>query len=81
MQNCKKCESPKNYMFFYHISNSIFAKEMYNTSFWSFWQIVLTFSLSFDSKSNHFCDIKQNVSPIFFYPHFTLLPIAARAHC
>ena len=26
----------------------------------------MTFSLSFDCRSNHFCDIKQNVSPIFF---------------
>ena len=77
-QFCKKvtkslCKIAKNgkvqkitLFVFYHISNSIWATEMNNISFQSSWQIILTCSLSFDSRSNHFCVIKKNVGLLFF---------------
>ena len=49
-----------------HISKTVWVTEMYNTSFWSYWPIVLTSSLSFDSRSNHFWDMPQSTSCIFY---------------
>ena len=51
---------------FNHIFKSIWATETYNTSFESSWPFVLTSSLSFDSRTNHFWAILQNTSRIFY---------------
>ena len=51
---------------FNHIFKSIWATETYNTSFESSWPFVLTSSLSFDSRTNHFWAILQNNSRIFY---------------
>ena len=50
---------------FIHISNFIWPTEMCKTSSWSSWQMILTSSLSFDSRINNFCVIKKNVSLLF----------------
>ena len=55
------------------ISDSMLATKMYNILFESSWQIILTSSLSFDSRSNHFCVLKK-MSFYFFYPHFIVPP-------
>ena len=51
---------------FNHIFKSSWATETYNTSFESSWPFVLTSSLSFDSRTNHFWAILQNTSRIFY---------------
>ena len=51
---------------FNHIFKSIWATETYNTSFESSWPFVLTSSLSFDSRKNHFWDVLQNTSRILY---------------
>ena len=51
---------------FNHIFKSIWATETYNTSFESSWPFVLTSSLSFDSRTNHFWAMLQNTSRILY---------------
>ena len=46
-----------------HISSKFWATETYYTSFWSSWPIVLTSSLTFDSRSDRFWGMKKNTSP------------------
>ena len=52
------------------------SKSTYNTLFQSSWQIVLTSSLTFDSRSNGFWDMKQKPSPDNYYtPSMNRLPV------
>ena len=59
----KNTKIQKSILFvFDHISYDIWVTETYNTSFWSSWLLVLTYSLMFDSRSDSFWFMNQNVS-------------------
>ena len=51
---------------FCSISKIIWVTEMYNTSFQTFWPIVLTISLSHNYRINHFLLIPQNDNSILY---------------